>query len=44
MYRYDEFDHAFVTERVADFKDQVVLRTSKPTGGWKGPSRVCTKK
>jgi sulfite reductase (NADPH) hemoprotein beta-component len=26
MYRYDEFDHAFVTERVADFKDQVERR------------------
>jgi sulfite reductase (NADPH) hemoprotein beta-component len=23
MYRYDEFDHAFVAERVAQFRDQV---------------------
>ena len=26
MYRYDEFDHAFVRERVADFRDQVERR------------------
>ena len=26
MYRYDEFDHAFVTERVAQFRDQVERR------------------
>ena len=26
MYRYDEFDHAFVTERVAQFRDQVTRR------------------
>ena len=26
MYRYDEFDHAFVTERVAQFSDQVERR------------------
>ncbi len=26
MYRYDEFDHAFVKERVAQFKDQVERR------------------
>ncbi|MET0870116.1 MAG: nitrite/sulfite reductase, partial [Methyloceanibacter sp.] len=26
MYRYDEFDHAFVRERVAEFKDQVERR------------------
>ena len=26
MYRYDEFDHAFVMERVAQFRDQVVRR------------------
>ena len=26
MYRYDEFDHAFVNERVAQFKDQVERR------------------
>jgi sulfite reductase beta subunit-like hemoprotein len=26
MYRYDEFDHAFVSERVAEFKDQVERR------------------
>src|SRR3990170_2365189 len=26
MYRYDEFDHAFVRERVAEFKDQVESR------------------
>jgi sulfite reductase (NADPH) hemoprotein beta-component len=28
MYRYDEFDHAFVRERVAEFKDQVERRLS----------------
>lgn len=28
MYRYDEFDHAFVAERVAQFKDQVERRVS----------------
>ena len=28
MYRYDEFDHAFVNERVAQFKDQVERRVS----------------
>jgi sulfite reductase (NADPH) hemoprotein beta-component len=28
MYRYDEFDHAFVTERVAQFRDQVERRLS----------------
>ncbi|MHA1517975.1 MAG: nitrite/sulfite reductase [Alphaproteobacteria bacterium] len=28
MYRYDEFDHAFVHERVAEFKDQVERRLS----------------
>jgi sulfite reductase (NADPH) hemoprotein beta-component len=26
MYRYDEFDHAFVTARVAEFRDQVERR------------------
>ncbi|HSG95705.1 MAG TPA: nitrite/sulfite reductase, partial [Afifellaceae bacterium] len=26
MYRYDEFDHAFVAERVAQFRDQVARR------------------
>src|SRR5512134_3481533 len=26
MYRYDEFDHAFVHERVAQFRDQVERR------------------
>ena len=28
MYRYDEFDHAFVAERVAQFSDQVQRRLS----------------
>jgi len=28
MYRYDEFDHAFVRERVAEFRDQVERRLS----------------
>ena len=28
MYRYDEFDHAFVPERVAQFRDQVARRLS----------------
>ena len=28
MYRYDEFDQAFVTERVAQFRDQVARRLS----------------
>jgi sulfite reductase (NADPH) hemoprotein beta-component len=28
MYRYDEFDHAFVNERVAEFSDQVARRLS----------------
>lgn len=28
MYRYDEFDHAFVRERVAEFRDQVARRLS----------------
>ena len=28
MYRYDEFDHAFVRERVAQFRDQVERRLS----------------
>ena len=28
MYRYDEFDHAFVNERVAQFRDQVARRIS----------------
>ena len=28
MYRYDEFDHAFVRERVAQFRDQVGRRLS----------------
>jgi sulfite reductase (NADPH) hemoprotein beta-component len=28
MYRYDEFDHAFVQERVAEFRDQVERRLS----------------
>jgi sulfite reductase (NADPH) hemoprotein beta-component len=28
MYRYDEFDHAFVTERVDEFRDQVGRRLS----------------
>lgn len=28
MYRYDEFDHAFVAERVAQFKDQVERRVN----------------
>ncbi len=28
MYRYDEFDHAFVGERVAQFRDQVRRRVS----------------
>jgi len=26
MYRYDEFDHAFVRERVVQFRDQVDRR------------------
>ena len=26
MYRYDEFDHAFVRQRVAQFRDQVARR------------------
>ena len=26
MYRYDEFDHAFVQQRVAQFRDQVARR------------------
>jgi sulfite reductase (NADPH) hemoprotein beta-component len=26
MYRYDEFDHAFVRERVAEFRGQVARR------------------
>ena len=26
MYRYDEFDHAFVNDRVAEFRDQVARR------------------
>ena len=26
MYRYDEFDHAFVAERVAQFRGQVARR------------------
>ena len=28
MYRYDEFDQAFVNARVAEFKDQVTRRLS----------------
>ena len=28
MYRYDEFDHAFVRERVAEFRAQVERRLS----------------
>lgn len=28
MYRYDEFDHTFVAERVAQFRDQVARRLS----------------
>ncbi|MDP6831853.1 MAG: nitrite/sulfite reductase [Alphaproteobacteria bacterium] len=28
MYRYDEFDHAFVAERVAQFRDQIERRIS----------------
>ncbi|MDA1100903.1 MAG: nitrite/sulfite reductase [Proteobacteria bacterium] len=28
MYRYDEFDHAFVAERVTQFRDQVARRIS----------------
>ncbi|HUH49885.1 MAG TPA: nitrite/sulfite reductase, partial [Mycoplana sp.] len=28
MYRYDEFDHAFVAGRVAQFRDQVARRLS----------------
>jgi sulfite reductase (NADPH) hemoprotein beta-component len=28
MYRYDEFDHAFVRDRVAQFRDQVARRLS----------------
>ena len=28
MYRYDEFDHAFVKERVAQFRDQTARRVS----------------
>ena len=28
MYRYDEFDHAFVAERVSRFRDQVARRTA----------------
>lgn len=28
MYRYDEFDHAFVADRVAQFRDQVARRLS----------------
>ncbi|NQV43906.1 MAG: nitrite/sulfite reductase, partial [Rhodospirillales bacterium] len=26
MYRYDEFDHTFVNQRVAQFRDQVIRR------------------
>ena len=26
MYRYDEFDHVFVRERVGEFRDQVERR------------------
>ncbi len=28
MYRYDEFDHSFVTQRVAQFRDQIARRLS----------------
>ena len=28
MYRYDEFDHQFVAERVAQFRDQAARRLS----------------
>ena len=28
MYRYDEFDHVFVRERVGEFRDQVERRIS----------------
>ena len=28
MYRYDEFDHDFVADRVAQFRDQVERRVS----------------
>ena len=28
MYRYDEFDHRFVRERVGQFRDQVERRLS----------------
>ena len=28
MYRYDEFDHAFVSARVEQFRDQVARRLS----------------
>jgi len=28
MYRYDEFDHAYVQNRVAQFRDQVERRVS----------------
>ena len=28
MYRYDEFDHTFVTQRVEQFRDQVARRIS----------------
>ena len=28
MYRYDEFDHALVRERVEEFSDQVARRAS----------------
>ena len=41
MYRYDEFDHGFVRERVAEFRDQVARRLSGelteaniPRGSW----------
>jgi sulfite reductase (NADPH) hemoprotein beta-component len=33
MYRYDEFDHAFVKERVAEFRDQVERRLSGALSG-----------
>ena len=32
MYRYDEFDHRFVDERVAEFRDQVERRLTGALG------------
>lgn len=39
MYRYDEFDHAFVEGRVAQFRDQVERRLSGEPG--RGRVRRC---